>query len=128
MTTLVVVFEDCWVTDPTEPEISVHASYPDRGHAAGVDGEVRTYAGGRRRVITSARKSATYPVTLQLLSDAEVEQLKVWRGRVLLLRDGEGLRVWGSYMALDVTSYWDPEGPVSDVSLTFTAVDHDESV
>ena len=128
MTTITVLFEDAWLTDVANPSVSVHASFPERGSNPAIAGEVRFYAGGRRRVITSANRSATFPLTLQLLSDADLDLLDSWAGRVLLLRDGAGRRVWGTFLALDVEDFWDPEGTLHNVGLTFTELTYDEAV
>jgi len=92
------------------------------------DGEVRFYAGGRRRVITSASRSNTFPLTLQLLSDADFRLLESWAGRVLLLRDGAGRRVWGAFFGLDVEDFWDVDGTLHNASLTFSELTYLEGV
>ena len=128
MTTIVVAFTDAWLIDVTEPDVTVHTSHPDRKSATSVGGEIRSYAGGRNRVITSANTTATFPLTLQLVNDDELELLTLWRGRVLLLRDGQGRRVFGTFLSLDVDDYWDPTGPLHNVSLTFTELTYSEAV
>lgn len=128
MSTILVSFADAWLTDAANPTVSVHASFPERGQAATLDGEVRHYAGGRRRVITTARRSATFPLTLQLLGDDDLAQVIAWQGSVLLLRDGEGRRIFGTFLAVDVKDYWDPDGPLHEVSLTFSEVDFVEGL
>jgi len=119
MATIDVVFEDAWLTDVTTPAVSVHASFPERGSNPDLEGAVRFYAGGRRRVITSASRSNTFGLTLQLLSDVDLVLLESWAGRVLLLRDGEGRRVFGTFLSLDVEDFWDPDGTLHSASLTF---------
>ena len=128
MSTILVAFEDAWLCDVTNPAVSVHASYPERGSKSDLDGAVRFYAGGRARVITTANRSAAFPLTLQLLSDADLDLLASWAGRLLLLRDGAGRRTFGTFLSLDVTDYWDPEGTLHDASLTFTELTYSEAV
>lgn len=127
MTTINVVFEDVWLTDVTDPTISVHASSPERAHAFATDGEVRFY-GKRRRVITTDRKSATFPVVLQWLTVPDLAQIEAWQGQVVLLRDPQGRRVFGTFFAGDVTDRYLVGGWRSVITLTFTEVDFDESV
>lgn len=127
MTTVSLTFEDAWITD-VATLVSVHASYPERTSDDEVDGEIRAYAGGRLRSITSARTKATYPIVLQLLNDTDTALLKTWRGRLLLLRDGEGRRVFGTYFARSIEDYYDAAGTLHDVSLTFQELTFDESV
>jgi len=128
MASIVVAFEDAWITLASNPTLSVHASFPQRGSKSDTAGEVRFYAGGRSRVITSANRSATFPLTLQLLSDDDLDLLTSWSGRVLLLRDGEGRRTFGTYLSLDVTDWWDADGTLHDVAFTFTQLSYDEAV
>lgn len=128
MTTINVVFDDVYLTDIADPTVSVHASSPERALAAQRDGEVRSYAGGRRRVITNARTAATFPLTLQWLTTADVDQLMAWRGRLLLLRDGLGRRIFGTYLSLDVQDRYLVGGWRSVTTLTFTQVDYSEGV
>jgi len=128
MTTVTLTFADTWLTLAADPTLSVHASDPDRSHHKETDGEFRPYAGGRIRVITSARKTATFPLTMQLLSDDDVALLESWQGQVVLLRDGAGRRVYGSYLAGDCEEFYDAAGTLSNMALTFTAVTFNEAV
>lgn len=128
MTTVTLAIADAWLTLASDPTQSVHASYPDRGHHKETAGEFRPYAGGRIRVITSARKMATFPLTMQLISDAEVLLLELWQGQVVLLRDDAGLRVFGSFLAGDVVSYPDEAGTLNDLALVFTALTYSDAV
>lgn len=128
MTTVMLTIEDVWLTDVADPSVSVRAASPERSSEVELDGEVRFYAGGRRRVITSARDTAKYPLTLQWLTDAQVATLTGWRGRVLLLRDAFGRRVFGSYLALDVKDVYVDGGRASIVSLTFTELTYSDAV
>jgi len=128
MTTVTLTFADTWLTLAADPTLSVHATDPERSHHAETAGEFRPYAGGRIRVITSARKTATFPLTMQLLSDAEVALLESWQGQVVLLRDGAGRRVYGSYLAGEVEEFYDAAGTLSNMALTFTELTYLESV
>ena len=128
MASITVTFQDAWLTDVANPTISVHASYPERGSSPATAGEVRFYAGGRRLVITSANRSLTFPLTLQLLSDGDLDLLELWAGRVLLLRDGAGRRVFGTYLSLDVEDFWDAEGTLHNAGIVFTEVSYQEAV
>lgn len=128
MPTVTLTFVDAWISLASNPTLSVHASHPERSHSTETAGEFRPYAGGRIRVITSARKMATFPLTLQLLSDVDVRLLESWQGQVVLLRDGGGRRVYGSFLAGEVESLWDAAGTLNNMSLTFTAVTYSDAV
>lgn len=122
-----VRFEDTWLTLAADPTLSVHAACPERTSDDAIAGEVRYYAGGRARSITSDQQSATFPLTLQLLSAADAALLKSWRGQVMLLRDGEGRRVWGTFFSRAIVDYWDPDGTVFDVTVTFQELTYIET-
>lgn len=128
MATINVVFDDVFLCDVTNPVVTVHAHSPERERSASLDGEVRYYAGGRARVITSPRDERTYPLTLQWLTVAEVDLLLSWRGRVLLLRDGLGRRVFGTFFAVPTTDRYLVGGWRSTTSLTFTELTYVEGV
>lgn len=128
MSTIDVVFDDVWLTDVTNPAVSINAHSPERAAQATLDGEVRYYAGGRARSITSARDARTYPLTLTGLSVEDVDLLTSWRGRVLLLRDGLGRRVFGTFHGRDISDRYVVGGWRSTATLTFTELTYDESV
>jgi len=130
MATINVVISDgeAWLTLAGDPALSVHATFPKRSSSRDTAGEVRGYAGGRTRVITSARKTATFPLTLQLLTDADVALLESWQGQVLLLRDGASRREWVSFLSCDVEDLWDVDGTLHNAGLVFTALTYVEGV
>ena len=116
-----------WLTDPADPSVSVVAGSAPRTDNRALAGEVRQYAGGRRRIVLREGDSTTLGVTLIKVSAGDLEQLDAWRGQVLLLRDRVGRRVHGTYFGLDVTDH--PGQPVEhDVSFTFASVSYDEAV
>lgn len=68
-----------------------------------VSGAVRTYAGGRRRSVTRAGTLRTFPITADVLRDRlQLDLLRSWKGRLLLLRDPRGRKVFGTFYDLDV--------------------------
>lgn len=91
-----------------------------RGDERAVPGEVRTYAQGRRRIITRTGSAQVLTATLRQVTDADLVTLEDWRGGLLMLRDHLGRLVWGSYFELAVTDYADRSG--YDVALTFQQV------
>jgi hypothetical protein len=128
MTSITVVFKDAWLTDMTDTSVSIHASFPDRSKTASTGGAVREYAGGRRRIISNARKAATFPLVLQLLDDADLEQLIAWQDHVVLLRDPVGRRIFGAYSSVDVDDIFCSDGTLHNVTLTLVEVDFVEGV
>lgn len=128
MSSILVEFSDAFLCEVANPAVTVHATYPQRGSSTSRAGEVKTYAGGRTRVVTAAGRKATFPLTLQLLTDADVDLLDSWQGRLLLLRDGSGRREFGTVLAGEVTDYYDVDGTLHDVAVVFTRLSYDEAV
>lgn len=117
---------EAWITDVVDPTQSVHASYPKDESTAHLGGDFRTYAGNRVRIITDGTDVRTHPLTLQWLTPEQVATLMLWRGRVLLLRDGDGRRVFGSYLDCDPDWVWADGRRCALLPLLFVEVTHIE--
>lgn len=95
---------------------------------AGVEskrGEFRTYAGGRVRLITKAGRGRTVQVSAAHTDRPTRERLNAWAGELLLLRDGRGRKMYGSYLELAAA---DQPGPgLCTVTFAFVAVDLPEA-
>jgi len=130
MATILVAFAATWLTDPTVPTVSLQVFKTARAEQDTLSTTVRNYAGGRRRIITTPGDARTSALTFQRASGADVEQLRAWRGRLLLLRDFQGWRRWGMYADIAPVSINRGPGrdPLYAVSLTWQDVDYDESV
>ena len=128
MATVLLTFTEAWLTDVANPTVSVHASFPDRASTDALDGAVRFYAGGRRRVITTPRETHTFPLTLQLVTDADVALLTSWRGRVLLLRDGAGRRVFVTFLSLALEDFNVTGGTLHHATMVLTELTFSEAV
>jgi hypothetical protein len=127
MTTVFVAFQDAWLTD-VATSVSVVGSFPARTSTDVLAGSVRFYAGGRRRSITTPGRTRTYPVTLQWLDDADAAQVATWEGRVLLLRDTGGRRVFGTFFQVDFVDTYQAAGTRHTATFTFTELDYSEGV
>lgn len=97
------------------------ASYTDVGA-----GEVRTYAGGRRRVIRRKGRGQTYELTMPAVSSTVIGWLEEHIGSTVLIRDPRGRKVWGVYFSTDMDYKPGPVAP--DVSLTIQSVTASEAV
>ena len=123
-----VVFDATWITDPLTG-VSVQVWKTERAETDDLVVEVRSYAGGRRRIISTPAQQRLTPLTLRGMSADDVTTLRGWRGRLLLLRDAQGWRRWGTYAGLATTTvYPAPHAPVYEASLTWQHCDYDESV
>jgi hypothetical protein len=100
-----------------------------RGRAESYEypGEVRTYAGGRRRSITSAGELGSYGVSLFNVPRSTVETLRTWAGQTVQVRDNTGRRFVGVFFKVDVA---DPPPGLSlwDCSFALNVVTYAEAV
>jgi hypothetical protein len=129
MTSCSVVFAGTWLTDPTNPTVSVQVFKQTRTEQDVSGATVRTYAGGRRRIITTPSDVRTTPMVLQHVSAADVETLRALRGRLLLLRDFQGWRRWGMFADIaPVSVFRGSSAPLYTVALTWVDSDYSEAV
>jgi hypothetical protein len=89
-------------------------------------GEVRTYADGRQRLILGAAAPAGASVSAARVDRTTREWLDSHIGDLMLLRDGRGRLLWGSYLALDAEEQ--PGLPYSSLSFDFLEVSHSVEV
>lgn len=132
MTTLDVTFAGAWLCDPTDPSTRMQVFRATRGTAAAnLNGsQVRTYAGGRRRIITTPADEQTVALVLRRVTDTQFATLLGWRGRLLLFRDYQGWRRFGTFFAVGESSVFRGVDlqPVHNVTLTWTDADYSEGV
>jgi len=91
-----------------------------------INGDFREYAGGVQRLMTRPGEVTTVPVTLTCCDRAQVNWLRAHKGRVLLVRDNTGRKVYGAYKALSMDE--DGAHDVADVDLTISSLFFDEEV
>lgn len=110
----------------------VEASTDGEGVTPYIEGEVRTYAGGRRRMVRTPGAMKTMGFTFDHLDRDDVLQLEAWAGQEVMVRDEVGRKVWGVYFAAPAT---ETPGAVDDdgeaaasVSITLEVVTHSEIV
>lgn len=126
---VMVPFTGVWVTDPVSG-LSVRSVMPDRVRALGVDASIRALA--KRDIVVRKRggkASWAANVTMQLLTDLDVDRLDSWAGRTVLLRDSHGWRRWGMYSTVEPTTSPDGEDDwFNTVPLAFRSADWVEEV
>lgn len=90
------------------------------------DGEVREYAGGRMRSVVRVGRRQTLAVTHEQMARADVDKLRGYLGKLLLVREPRGRKLWAVFHDIDI----DEIAPVDlvNVTLTFHEVTHDEAV
>lgn len=83
-------------------------SAPGRAREHDMDGEVRTYAGGRQRAITTAGERGSFGFTLVDVSLTTVDLLRAWVGKPVQVRDHRGQRFFGVFFSVTTAEAKDP--------------------
>lgn len=89
-------------------------------------GQVRTYAGGRRRSITSVGEVGKYAFRMVLVPRTSVDLLRDWAGQLVQVRDHVGRKFVGVYYGISIDelvaeSTW-------NIAIDLTVVTADEGV
>ncbi|WP_045740865.1 hypothetical protein [Actinoplanes rectilineatus] len=100
-----VVLNALWLNRVDTGEAISGPSARDRTTGYGIDGEVRTYASGRRRAITTVGTKAEVARTFVMLTAAQVDTLKSWLGAHVQLRDHRGNKWFGVFFDVTVGEY-----------------------
>jgi len=95
-------------------------------HDPAVFVDVRPYAGGNFRMVTTPGKQRSVKVVANFCTDAQVAQLKTWQGTLLCLRDGRGEKLYGVYTDPTFAPRTMPNSWV--VGFTFTEISFSETV
>lgn len=98
----------------------------DRSQEHEMTGEVRQYAGGNKRAVTSEGVMSTFGFTLRDMSLADIVTLKSWIGLTVQVRDHRGQRFFGTYFK--VTPIEHSEIADYDVAITLNVVSYNEEV
>lgn len=122
----VVNLETLWVTDLVNPAESYPLPLSGLNWKTVKEGEVRTYGGGRRRLVTRKTKYRAADVNLSFCDRSTVRLLEEWTGRLLLWRDPMGRKFFGVYMEPSVDEIDGADG--ASVSLSLTEVTYSEEV
>jgi hypothetical protein len=93
---------------------------------SGVDGSVRTYAGGRQRYVAREGVGGQLQRTLRLRSASVAALLESWVGQTVLVRDARGQRWWGVFSKVSRRAVKGSDG--YDLSITVDLVTQDDGV
>lgn len=100
-----------------------------QSETSGARNEIRTYAGGRRRVVARPGDTLTVSVAYRFITRAKYGSLLDLLGLLVLFRDQRGRAVYGILSDVSGTES-DSSQPtlIADVSFTITEVDYSEIV
>ena len=90
-------------------------------------GEVRVYAGGRKRLILRPGLAKSFNLNLPACTRSQINWLKQYVGQMVLVRDDRGNKVYCAYFAVPVTE-WSAETDTGDVTLALSEVTNSEAV
>lgn len=83
-------------------------SDPERDQEHDVQGETRTYAGGRQRSVTQEGARGRFAFRLVAVSKTDVDTLNSWKSRTVQVRDHRGQLFVGTYFGVSVGEYMEP--------------------
>ncbi len=83
----------------------INACTLDRDEEHVTSGDVRTYAGGRRRSITQEGVERQLSLTLVKVSTVDLQKLESWCGRAVQYRDHRGRRIFGVFFKIGITEH-----------------------
>lgn len=92
----------------------------DRQTGWAVDGQVRTYASGRRRGVITAGLKGEIPRTLLAIDYATVQKLQTWLGLNVQYRDNRGQKYFGLFLDLAVREYLRPDLYAATITIQTT--------
>jgi len=99
----ILTLSKTWINRMDDPS-TLRGCYTKRGRERnlGTDGEVRTYANGRRRNIVQDGIKETLSFVLLRQSVQDVDQLETWLDAVVQIRTFNGVRIWGVFHSMKV--------------------------
>ena len=115
-----VTLTQVWIHDGLNLSSYVTAEAEEVQPKLAAGGRFVSLAGGRQRLISTAARGRSLPLTLELLEAADVQLLEAWAGRLLMLRSPHGLLLFGSFLELETA--WRSAAEAQEVRLTFTEI------
>lgn len=115
-----------WVNRLDSGEAVSAQSAIARNRSHSMAGEVRTYAGGRQRAVTTVGERGQFEVTLRLLSQATIDVLRSWIGIPVQIRDGRGQKFRGVFFVVPPVEHRATAD--YDVTLTLSTITAAEGV
>jgi len=103
-----LILTRCWVNRLATGDAVSAQSAPDRSRRHEMDGEVRTFAGGRQRSITSLGERGAFSFVLVDVSLTTVDLLRTWIGQPVQVRDHRGQRFFGVFYTVSPVEAKEP--------------------
>lgn len=100
-----VVLQTVILTDGTDLTNSVDVKITNLVDAPSTGGQIRTYAGGRMRWITTPGVVRKISLTAQLVDADTLTWIEAHKDALIVLRDPTGRKRWCSYASFAATPY-----------------------
>lgn len=123
-----ISLDHVWINLSADP--SVYQEFPNMAElsvTSSTAGEVRQYAGGRRRIVRRAGRARSVSLTIPYCDRARIEWLEENAGELVCVRDDRGRKIWGVFFEVAVQEHeFDPD--YGAVSLEIAESSHVEEV
>lgn len=113
----VLVLDRVWVNLLSSGAAVSGRTKPQRPSTFSVDGDVLTFAGGRQRAVTNEGEQILFSWTFVDMTLDDRDQLRVWQGLNVIVRDHRGQWFTGVYLQVDVTER-ETEASLYEISLS----------
>lgn len=125
-----VTLDDLYLHEATDNSVYITAILTGEREQASKPGQVRRYANGRLRSVSSSASPTELSVELRLADRSDVDQVRTWMQAhtLLLYREPRGRRLWGVLFDLTVEEVPGASEDFADVSFTFHQVSYEEAV
>lgn len=90
-----IELDKLWVHLADDPDTYIVLDYVDEQVTPARKVDVRTYAGGRRRSVTTPERTRRSEWSLGILTRQQLDTLDRWLGRTLMVRSPSGELIWG---------------------------------
>lgn len=135
MYTATLALDRAWLVDVLNPTVGAFScgTRQTSTDTDATDGEFRFLAGGRTQIIEKDAVSYTWPIELACITAAQLNQVKLWKGRLLCVRTIDGTRQFGGLLSYTVKRYYRmtmPDGTTNgyDCDIVLTSVTYPEAV
>lgn len=120
-----VLLRNLWINRTDDPSQYVELE-GTISETQAVEGEIRTMANGRRRVVRKAGGSRGFSVSANRVDVDTVNLLASWAGEVLTYRDPQGRKVHGVFFSTSLQP-WNGH-QVGSLTFQFDQITHSEAV
>ena len=98
-----VTLTDLWIHLASNPSVYVKSfGFMGEDEVDEIGGEVRQYANGVDRIVSTSLKRRELAITLPAVERPDLERLRTFKGKTLFIRDPRSRLEWGTFFALQI--------------------------